>query len=220
VNLIRILFIETVMRPMVALLAQPRVVWDLDEELSKPVLMVANHVTLFDVPLILYALPRRARQRVAVAMAAGMLHDLRHARRQGNLFLNLLGPIQYFLATALFNVFPLPQEGDFRKGFAHAARAMDEGFHVLVFPEGRRTPDGLVHPFQGGAGLLWKELRTKALPVYLGGLGSQKVRGWFRSGRISVRIGRPLMIDTTLQAANATRVLEHAVRQLGEGPES
>jgi long-chain acyl-CoA synthetase len=222
VNLIRILFIETVMRPLVALLAKPRVVRNLDEDLSSPVLMVANHVTAFDVPLILYALPRRARHRVAVAMAAGMLQDLRHARRQGNLFLNLLGPIQYFLATALFNVFPLPQEGDFRKGFAHAGRAMDEGFDVLVFPEGRRTPDGLLHPFQGGAGILWKELRTKALPVYLGGLGEIKARalGWFRSGRISVRIGRPLMVDTTLQAANATRVLEQAVRQLGEGPES
>ena len=220
VNMIRILFIEAVMRPLVALLAKPRVVHDLDEELSRPVLMVANHATVFDVPLILYALPRRARHRVAVAMAAGMLHDLRHARRQGNLFLNLLGPFQYFLATALFNVFPLPQEGDFRKGFAHAGRAMDQGFHVLVFPEGRRTPDGLMHPFQGGAGILWKDLRTKALPVYLGGLGSQKIRGWFRSGRILVRIGRPLMIDTALQAANATRVLEQAVRQLGEGPES
>jgi long-chain acyl-CoA synthetase len=222
VNLIRILFIETVMRPLVALLAKPRVVRNLDEDLSSPVLMVANHVTAFDVPLILYALPRRARHRVAVAMAAGMLQDLRHARRQGNLFLNLLGPIQYFLATALFNVFPLPQEGDFRKGFAHAGRAMDEGFDVLVFPEGRRTPDGLLHPFQGGAGILWKELRTKALPVYLGGLGEIKARalGWFRSGRISVRIGRPLMVDTTLQAANATRVLQQAVRQLGEGPKS
>jgi long-chain acyl-CoA synthetase len=220
VSSIRILFIELVMRPLVALLAKPRIVRDLDDELSSPVLMVANHVTVFDVPLILYALPRRARHRVAVAMAGGMLQDLRHARRQGNLFLNLLGPIQYFLATVLFNVFPLPQEGDFRKGFAHAGRAMDRGLHVLVFPEGRRTQDGLMHPFQGGAGILWKELRTKALPVYLGGLAAQKAKklAWFRSGRTVVRIGGPLMIDSTLQAADATRILEQSVRQLG--PES
>jgi 1-acyl-sn-glycerol-3-phosphate acyltransferase len=74
-----------------------------------------------------------------------------------------------------------------------------------------------MHPFQGGAGILWKDLRTKALPVYLGGLGAPNARklGWFRSGRMVVRIGRPLMIDTTLQAANATRVLEQSVRQLG-----
>jgi long-chain acyl-CoA synthetase len=213
VSAIRLLFIEAVMRPLVALLAKPRVVLDLDEELSSPVLMVANHVTLFDVPLILYALPRRERHRVAVAMAAEMLQDWRHARRQGNLFLNVLAPIHYFLVTGLFNVFPLPQTADFRKSFAHAGRAMDQGFHVLVFPEGRRTPDGLMHSFKSGTGILWKELQTKVLPVYLGGLGS-------RSGRISVRIGKPLAIDSTLQAADATRVLEHAVRQLGEIPES
>jgi len=213
---IRILFIETVMRPLVALLANPGVVWNLDEELSSPVLMVANHVTVFDVPLILYSLPQRARHRVAVAMAAEMLQDWRHARRQGNFFLNLLAPIHYFLVTGLFNVFPLPQTADFRKSFAHAGRAMDGGFHVLAFPEGRRTPDGLMHPFQGGAGILWKELRTKALPIYLGGLGAHR---WFHSG-ISIRIGRPLLIESTLQAVDATRVLEQAVRQLGEGPES
>jgi long-chain acyl-CoA synthetase len=211
VSLIRILFIETVMRPLVALLAHPRVVRDLHEELSGPVLLVANHVTIFDVPLILYALPRRSRHKLAVAMAGEMLEDWRHARRQGNLFLNLLGPIRYFLATGLFNVFPLPQTGDFRKAFAHAGRAMDQGFHVLVFPEGRRTPDGLMHAFQAGAGILWKELGAQAVPVYL---------GEFRSGRIVVHIGRPLMLDSTLQAADAARVLEQAVRQLGQGPES
>ena len=219
---IRILFIEAVMQPLVALLAKPRVVLDLDEELSSPVLMVANHVTLFDVPLILYALPRRTRHRVAVAMAAEVLQDMRHGRRQGNLFLNLLAPIHYFLVTGLFNVFPLPQTADFRKSFAHAGRAMDDGFHVLVFPEGRRTPDGLMHPFQGGAGILWKQLRTKALPVYLGGLDVLKAKkvGWFRSGRILVHIGRPLVLDSTLEAANAALALEQAVRRISEDPES
>jgi long-chain acyl-CoA synthetase len=207
VSAIRILFIETVMRPLVALLAHPRVVRDLDQ-LSSPILVVSNHVTLFDVPLILYALRRRARHRVAVAMAGEMLEDWRHARRQGNLFLNLLGPARYFLATGLFNVFPLPQAGDFRKAFAHAGRAMDNGFHVLVFPEGRRTPGGRMHAFQAGAGILWKELGTKALPVYLGGLGERN---------ITVRIGTPLAIDATLPAADAARVLEQAVRRLGEG---
>jgi long-chain acyl-CoA synthetase len=111
------------------------------------------------------------------------------------------------LATCLFNVFPLPQTGDFRRSFAHAGRAMDAGYHVLVFPEGRRTPDGLMHSFQGGAGLLWKELRTQALPIYLGG---------FRSGRVSIRIGRPIPFSTEMEAGEATRVLERAVRQLGD----
>lgn len=92
------------------------------------------------------------------------------------------------------------------------------GFYVLVFPEGRRTPDGLMHRFQGGAGILWKKLGTRTLPVYRGGLGAPKARkGWFRPGRAWVHIGRPLLMDRALQAANATRVLEQGVRQLGPG---
>ncbi|MGH9594592.1 MAG: 1-acyl-sn-glycerol-3-phosphate acyltransferase, partial [Bryobacteraceae bacterium] len=158
---IRSMFIEVKMRPLVWLLAKPRVIRELDEPLTQPVLIVANHVTTYDVPLILYALPGKVRRRVAVAMAGEMLLGWRKAR-------GLIGPIQYLLVTGLFNVFPLPQAANFRKSFAHAARAMDAGFHVLVFPEGRRTPDGLLHTFQGGAGMLWRELRTPALPVYLG----------------------------------------------------
>ena len=79
-----------------------------------------------------------------------------------------------------------------------------------------------MHPFQGGAGILWKQLRTKALPVYLGGLDVLKAKkvGWFRSGRILVHIGRPLVIDSTLEAANAALALEQAVRQIAEDPES
>jgi long-chain acyl-CoA synthetase len=204
---IRILFIEAFMRPLVAALGQPRVRRDLDEQLSQPTLIVSNHVTAFDVPLILYALRWKTRHRVAVAMAGEMLLDLRRARGQGNFFFNLTAPLQYLLATALFNVFPLPQSGDFRKSFAHAGRAMDAGFHVLVFPEGRRTPDGWMHPFQAGAGLLWQELRTQALPIHLGG---------FRSGRVSIRIGQPIPFSADKDVADAARTLERVVRQLGE----
>jgi long-chain acyl-CoA synthetase len=182
------------------------------EELSRPVLIVANHVTAYDVPLILYALPPKARRRVAVAMAGEMLLNWRKARGQGNIFLNLVAPIQYFLVTALFNVFPLPQAGNFRKSFAHAGRAMDAGFHVLVFPEGRRTPDGVLHSFQSGAGMLWKELRAPALPVYLSGM---EKRGWFHSGRVSIRIGKLIPFSPDLDAADAARKLELAVRELG-----
>jgi long-chain acyl-CoA synthetase len=175
-------------------------------------LIVANHVTLYDVPILLYGLDRRMRRRVAVAMAGEMLLDWRHARGQGNWFLNLLAPIAYYLVTGLFNVFPLPQSGDFRASFAHAARAMDRGFHVLVFPEGRRTPDGRMHAFQRGSGLLWKELQCDALPIYMSGLWGNT--GWFRSGRICTHVGDAVALPSEVDAQTAT-LLEERVRSLG-----
>lgn len=206
---IRILFIELVMRPFVAVLGNPRVYRN--QAPSKPVLIVSNHVTVYDVPLILYALPGTMRRHVAVAMAGEMMLNFRKAKGLGNWFLNVCGPPAYFLITALFNVFPLPQFGNFRKSFQHAGRAMDLGFHVLVFPEGRRTPDGVMHTFQKGAGMLWEELQCDALPVCLGGMSTGK---WFRSEALSIHVGRPIPFNPELDPAEATRVLEEAVRQL------
>ena len=152
------------------------------------------------------------RRRVAVAMAGEMMLNFRKARNLGNWFLNLCGPPAYFLITALFNVFPLPQLGNFRKSFQHAGRAMDRGYHVLVFPEGKRTPDGLMHPFQKGAGMLWKDLQCDALPVYLGGMSTGKR---FRSGTLAISVGKPIPFNPDLEPAEATHLLEEAVRKLG-----
>jgi long-chain acyl-CoA synthetase len=195
-NAIRVLFIELLMRPLVAILGNPR--FDRAEPLFQPVLIVSNHVSLYDVPLILYALPGNMRRRVAVAMAGEMILSFRKTR-------GLVGKIAYFLMTEFFNVFPLPQLSNFRKSFAHAGRAMDRGFHVLVFPEGKRTEDGQMHSFQKGSGMLWKELQCNALPVYLGGM---------QSGKVSIRVGKPIPFNPDLEPAEATRILEQAVRLL------
>lgn len=209
---VRTVFLEVIARPLVALLAAPGVKRDLTREPDVPVLIVANHVTLYDVPILLYGLNGRTRRRVAVAMAGEMLLNWRQARGQGNWFLNLLAPAAYYLVTALFNVFPLPQSGDFRASFAHAARAMDRGFHVLVFPEGRRTPDGQMHAFQRGAGLLWKELQCDALPVHMSGLWAKT--GWFRSGKIRTHVGEVITLPLEADPQAATTLLEECVRAL------
>ena len=216
VVVVRTVFLEGVAMPLVALLAAPKVERDWTHEPDLPVMIVSNHVTLYDVPILLYGLGRRTRRRVAVAMAGEMLLDWRRARGQGNWFLNLLAPAAYYLVTALFNVFPLPQSGDFRASFEHAARAMDRGFHVLVFPEGKRTPDGQMHEFQRGSGLLWKELQCEALPVYLDGLWVSKAAHakWFRSGKISTHVGRMITLKSETDPGAATALLEEQVRSL------
>jgi long-chain acyl-CoA synthetase len=213
---VRTVFLEAIAMPLVALLGAPKTERDWTSEPDAPLLIVSNHVTLYDVPILLYGLTRRTRGRVAVAMAGEMLLDWRNARGQGNWYLNLLAPAAYYLVTGLFNVFPLPQSGDFRASFEHAARAMDRGFHVLVFPEGRRTPDGQMHAFQRGTGLLWKELRCDALAAYLGGLWELQTgrTGWFRSGKISVHVGKAIAPSPESDPATATAFLEACVKSL------
>ncbi len=210
---IRSAFLELIARPLVWFLANPKVTSEVREWPSTPLLIVCNHVTSYDAAFILYALPSRIRQRCAIAMSGEMLLDFKRGRNQGNWFLNLVGPIAYFLITALFNVFPLPQFSGFRRSFRHAGEAIDRGYSVVVFPEGRRSDDGTPQPFKSGAGLLWKELGVSALPVHLAGLGEIKVqhRRWFRSGTITVSVSRILTLDPSQTPEELTERLRQGV---------
>ena len=214
---LRVAFLEVIAMPLVRLLAKPRVVRNVRQWPSGPVLIVANHVTSYDPPLILYALPRRIRDRVAIAMSGEIIFEFREMRDQGNWFLNVLAPPAYVLITALFNVFPLPQLSGFRRSFRHAGEAVDRGYSVLVFPEGRRADDERPQAFKSGAGLLWKELGTAALPVRLHGLGELKATHarWFRSGRVMVSVGNPLPLDPEKTPEELTGILWHAVFDQG-----
>jgi len=218
---LRVAFIELVVRPVVWLLAAPRVVRTAEELPDAPVLIVANHVTAYDGALVLYALPAKLRRRVAAAMSGEMLMDMRHARNQPNAVANLFGPAAYWLLTALFNVFPLPRARGFRRSFAHAGEAMDRGYSVLIFPEGTRSRDGRLHAFRPGTGLLAAESRAPIVPVALVGLGELRASGerWFRSGKIEVRIGQAIAAaEEESGPAEITAKLEEAVRGLCGAP--
>jgi long-chain acyl-CoA synthetase len=216
VSAIRIAFVEGVMRPLIWLLAAPRIVRRTGEFPQGPVLVIANHVTAYDGALVLYALPRRLRRQMAIAMSGEMLLDLRRGRNQNNVMLNLLAPAGYWLVTTLFNVFPLPRLRGFRRSFAHAGEAMDRGYSVLIFPEGTRSRDGKLQAFRPGIGLLAQESRVPVVPVALIGLDdlrTGKMR-WFRSGRLEVRLGEAVPLDDGAGPAELTARFEKSVRRL------
>jgi long-chain acyl-CoA synthetase len=213
VQVVRSLFLELVALPLVRFLTRAQVRSQVVELPNGPVLIVANHITTYDVPLVLYALPGRFRRRVAVAMSGEMLRDYRGGRNQGNWFLDLLAPAAYWLITALFNVFPLPRGGNFRDSFRHAGEALDRGFSLVVFPEGHRSDDGNPQPFRAGVGVLWKDLRVPVLAVHLGGLGAIKAQGgrWFRRGNIIISLRQVLPLEPTASVEELTQRLRHAV---------
>ena len=212
-QIIRTGFQECIARPILWLLAKPKVSSSVRQWPRTPVLIVANHITSYDAAFVLDALPPRLRDHVAIAMSGEMLLDYRRGRNQGHWFLNLVAPTAYLLITAFYNVFPLPQYSGFRRSFQHAGEAMDHGFSVLVFPEGRRSDDGTPQPFKSGAGLLWKELGSPALPIRISGLGEIKARGgkWFRTGTISVHVGDVLPPQPEKSPDELTEILRTAV---------
>lgn len=225
---VRVAFIEAVAQPLVWLLAHPRVAAPQTplynaQQSPEPMLIIANHVTAFDGPLILYALPGVMRRRVAIAMAGDMLEDYRHFRNperaSGQKGFYPPGPLIYLLLTALFNVFPLPRQRNFLRSFAHAGAAMDHGYSVMVFPEGARSAEGMLARFRGGIGLLAKQSGALVLPLALRGLGELKTgsRRWFRSGRIEVRVGQPIRFKPEETEAAITTRLHAEVDHLLNG---
>ena len=216
---IRAAFVECVLRPLVRLLAAPRVIW-LDParrlDANEPMLIIANHVTAYDEPLLLYALPMAIRNRIAAAMSGEILEDFRHARYRPARWLKPLGPAAWLLLTTLFNAFPLPRQRGFQRSFAHAGEALDRGFHVVVFPEGTRSAEGVLAKFRPGIGLLVKQSSTSVLPMALSGLGEMKTgkRGWFRSGRLEVRVGEPIRFAANESEAAITARLHAEVEKL------
>ena len=180
-----------------------------------PLLVISNHVTYIDVGFILWALPARFRYRLATAMGGELLYTMRRPSRQRFFLRRWLDKLDYFLVVALFNVFPLPQRSGFRESFAFAGSLADRGHSVLIFPEGARTPDGQLHGFRSGIGLLATRLGIPVLPMKIEGLYELKVaHRHFGPRRVTVKIGEPVKFGPGDDADSITRELENRVAAL------
>jgi long-chain acyl-CoA synthetase len=216
VRWLRVAFLECVSIPLTRLLLGPRIVRPQIIASGKPMLIIANHVTAFDVSFVLAALPARIRRHTAVAMVGGLLMGWRHARTERHAWLRPLTPLAYWLVTALFNVFPLPQGAGFRRSFSHAGAAMDHGMHVILFPEGRRSAGEMLGAFQSGIGLLARESAAPVLPVAVVGVGQIKQRKgrWFRPGTVTIRVADAMTMESGETPQDFTARLEARMRDL------
>jgi long-chain acyl-CoA synthetase len=183
--------------------------------IDAPVIFAANHQSHFDTPVILAALPRRLRYRVAPAMAKEFFkaHFFPKAHTRREWFTNSLN---YYLSAFFFNAFPLPQrEAGARQTMRYVGELLSQGTSVLLFPEGRRTDQGEIGPFLPGIGMMAARLRVPVVPIRLEGVDRVLHQSWrmAKPSRVSVTFGRPLTLEGDDYAALARRV-EHAVKSL------
>jgi 1-acyl-sn-glycerol-3-phosphate acyltransferase len=152
---------------------------DVLDRLDGPVVFVANHTSHLDTPLILCALPDAWRRRTAVAAAADYFFDT------------------WWRATGsamVFNTFPIER----RSGSLSATPGdlLDDGWSIVVFPEGTRSPDGWTHRFHHGAAFLALRHHVPLVPIGIRGsfAAMPRGRGWPVPGRpaVTVRFGEPL----------------------------
>jgi long-chain acyl-CoA synthetase len=203
--------------PATQLLGHPRVIGRQHlSNLRGPVLVISNHITRrADIGLILAALPRRYRHRLAIAMGGETLREMRKPPQDWLFLKRWAYQLGYWLVTPLFNVFPLPQFSGFRESFRFAGESADRGYSVLVFPEGEvnNTATGEMAPFQSGIGLLAENLAIPIIPIRLDGVWKMKRehRRLARVGEITVQIGVPVTFSPGTPPGEIARRLQSQI---------
>src|SRR5580698_10345000 len=204
-------------KPAMILLGWPRI--EGRENLrgwSGPMLVVSNHITDVDFAFVQAALPARLGNRTATATRGEDLEAL-HTPAAGRGWLSgIYDRVRWALGVSLLNLFPLPREAGFRQSFAYAGAAVDRGYSVLVFPEGRHTADGKMNPFRAGIGLLANNLGIPVLPMRIRGLFEVKQAGkkFAAPWKICVRIGQPMTFPAGVAPELIARELQRAVESL------
>jgi 1-acyl-sn-glycerol-3-phosphate acyltransferase len=115
---------------------------------SGPLLIIANHESFWDPPLVGVALGRRVTYM---------------ARK--TLFRNPI--LSYFMRQV--GTFTVDQEGTGMDGIRMAIKQLEAGKGVVIFPEGSRTKDGQLQPFMPGVALIIRKAKATVLPVGIGG---------------------------------------------------
>ena len=124
------------------------------ELVEAPAIFVANHSSHVDTGLLLSILPPRFRHKTVVAGAADYFFD---RRWKAHLFALGLGAI------------PIERHKVNRKSVDTATGLLDEGWNLIIFPEGGRSPDGWFQPMRGGAAYLATRTGRPVVPVHIEG---------------------------------------------------
>lgn len=142
-----------------------------------PVLVVANHLSLVDPPLLGICLRRKM-----VFMAK---KELFHSKFTG-----------YFIRG--FGAFPVHRGHLDRGALRQADQALAKGLALIMFPEGTRSYDGQLQSGFSGLALIALRNGVPILPV--GITGTEKIRsvaGLLRRPEITVNIGQTFSLSQT-----------------------
>jgi 1-acyl-sn-glycerol-3-phosphate acyltransferase len=144
--------------------------------LKAPVILVANHVSHIDTPVILAALPRRFRKKTVVAAAADYFYRNR---------------LVAITVSLIFNTVPLDRKGGGleRESVGHVDRLLDGGWNLLLFPEGTRSRQGAAGRLRRGAAVLAARHRIQIIPIRVTGTRNVMPPGRFWPSRRRSRNG-------------------------------
>jgi 1-acyl-sn-glycerol-3-phosphate acyltransferase len=122
-------------------------------EPGRTYVFVANHQSIYDIPILFWSLPFQLR--IIAKESLGSIPFLGwHLRRTGHMLVDRRRP-------------------DRSRIFGWASRLTSHGLSLIVFPEGTRSRDGRVGRFKGGGFLLALQAGIQVVPLSI--IGSRHV---------------------------------------------
>jgi len=194
------------------------------EGLKTPAVFIANHTSQYDILYIVRALPRRLRK-IALPAAADQGLEFKPGDSWRKwLYVRFCGS----LAILLMNLFPFSRESHVKRSFEYLGELLDDGWNILLFPEGRITLTGEMDRFKGGIGLLAQAMQVPVVPVKIDGvyaiapMTDRDHLCWMpkRFGRVSVIFGKPIRIEPDADPDRVARTCEEAIRNLSPNQSS
>ena len=139
---------------------------------DQPVLIVCNHLHIADPPLVAANIPIKCK-----IMGKEVLWHNAWSR--------------YWVSN--FGAFPVRRDGVDTEAIRSAEQALKEGFSVMMFPEGSRSPNAQMRTALPGAALIASRMKVPILPIAITGTEHLKHVIWcfFHHPLMTVTIGKP-----------------------------
>lgn len=167
-------------------------------------IVVANHSSHLDAPLIFGSLPRRNARYLAAGAASDYFFEV---------------PWRKWLTTLIFNAFAVERNAEGKRK-SEARRLLDENVPILLFPEGGRSRAGEFRHYKPGAAALAISSGRPILPIAIVGANTAMPKGtsWPVRGRqpVTVVIGEPMSPQSGERAREMSDRIVARVRELHE----
>lgn len=208
-TVVRAAIVEGPLRLSARLITDPRVVgvdrladlMAVDE--PTPVIFAPTHHSHLDTGLMIRSVPACWRHRLVVAAAADYFFDKRWKATMSALALNAI---------------PIDREQTGRRSADAIRELVDDGYSLVIYPEGGRSPDGWGQTFRGGAAYLSTRTGAPVVPVFIDGTGAIFGKGMKRPrpGRTTVAFGDPIAAHDGESTRRFNARIEAAVTELAD----
>lgn len=203
---------KTITRPAMKVLLKSQV-WGEDnvEGLSGAYIVVGNHSSHLDAPMVFSLLPDHVTDRLAAGAAADYFYRKKTISK---------------LTSVFFNTYPIERKGkhigpNAGKAVGMTGRLLREGIPILIFPEGTRSRDGKMGIFKPGAAALAKSIEVPIVPLAMSGgheaMPVGKYLPTLNHPQVDLYIGKPMYAGEDETAEDfMERVREHIAQMLDQ----